>query len=204
MRVGARKAAVRTGLLAAALVAAACTTQNPVMTFLFDGVPRPGEARASPPVVKQPRRAKYAKPPPAVTYVEVPDIPPPTDWKAIRDNLPKLEGGEPDWVKALELKLIAPKPGIAADAKDEDPTDLDVEIAASGQAEWVSVFSHKSHTAWIKCDACHANGLFEMEKGKVKMTMAGMGEGQWCGACHGKVAMPEISGCPSCHPKAPK
>ena len=204
MPVGARKAAIRAGLLAAALVVAACTTQNPVMTFLFDGVPKPGEARASPPVVKQPRRAKYVKPAPAVTYVEVPDIAPPTDWKAIRENLPKLEGGEPDWVKALELKAISPKPGLAADDKDDDPTDMDVEIAVSGQAEWMAVFAHKPHTMWLKCDACHANGLFEMEKGKVKMTMAGMGEGQWCGACHGKVAMPEISGCPACHPKAPK
>ena len=201
---GAPKATVWTGLLAAALVAAACTTSNPVMTFLFDGVPEPGKARESPPVVKQPRRPKYTPPPPPVTYVEVPDLLPPTDWKAIRESLPKAEGGEPDWVKALELKLITPKPGLAADAKDEDPSDMDVEIKTSGQAEWVSVFRHKPHTMWMKCDSCHANGLFEMESGKVKMTMAGMGEGQWCGACHGKVAAPEISGCPACHPKAPK
>jgi c(7)-type cytochrome triheme protein len=197
----------RAGAAAVALCAlVACTTANPVMTFLFDGVPKPGEPRVAPPVAKQPRREKYVKPPPPVKFVEVPDLPEAIDWRAILTSLPRLEEGSElvAWMKALEAKLITPRPGIEKDAKDDEPTDMDVEIATSGQAEWISVFSHKSHTTWVKCDSCHANGLFEMEKGKVKMTMGGMGEGQWCGACHGKVAAPEISGCPACHPKAPK
>lgn len=194
------------GLALWLLAAAACTSQNPVLTFLFDGVPQPGESRVAPSVVKQPRREKYKPPPPPVRFVEVPDLPPPTDWNAIYARLPRIEEGSElvAWTKALESKQIAPKAGIADDAKDEDPTDMDVEIATSGQAEWKSVFGHKSHTQWMKCDSCHANGLFEMEKGKVKMTMAGMGEGQWCGACHGKVAAPEMTSCPACHPAAPK
>lgn len=195
------RAAATAGALA---VAVACTTQNPVMTFLFDGVPQPGASVAPQPVVKKPRRPPYVKPAPPVRFVEVPDLPPPTDWKGIYAGLPKGEGGEVAWVKALDAKMVTPKPGIAADAKDEDPTDMDVEIATSGQPEWKSVFAHKPHTQWLKCDSCHANGLFEMERGKVKMTMAGMGEGQWCGACHGKVASPELTGCPACHPAAPK
>lgn len=195
----------RAGIVAAALIAAAaCTTRNPVMTFLFDGVPAPGAARSEPqPVVKKPRRPKYKPPPPVVTYVEVPDLPPPTDWKGIYAALPRGEAGEVQWMKALEAKQITPKPGLAADAKDEDPTDIDVEIDASGQAEWKALFPHKQHTTWMGCPACHT-GLFEMEKGKAKMNMGGMGEGQWCGACHGKVAAPELTTCAACHPAAPK
>lgn len=197
----------RAGAIALALLAAvACSSTNPVVTFLFDGVPKPGEERVAPPVTKQPRREKYVKPPPAVKFVEVPDLPEAVDWRAILAKLPRLEEGSEliAWTKALDAKLFSPRPGIEKDAKDDEPTDMDVEIATSGQAEWMAIFSHKQHTSWLKCDNCHANGLFEMEKGKVKMTMAGMGEGQWCGACHGKVAAPEISGCAACHPKAPK
>ena len=193
------------GIAAGLLVLAACTTQNPVMTFFFYGVPEPGAQRESPAVVKQPRREKYTPPPPKVRWVEIPDLPPPTDWRAIFAQLPKAEGDEMvAWTKALEAKQITPKPGIAKDAKDEEATDMDVEIATSGQAEWKALFAHKPHTQWLKCDNCHATGLFEMEKGKVKMTMAGMGEGQWCGACHGKVAAPELTTCTACHPAAPK
>lgn len=186
----------RAATIAACVLAVACTTQNPVMTFFFDGVPEPGAKHVPQPVVKQPRRPKYQKPKPPVTFVEVPDLPPPTDWKGIYAGLPRGEDGVA-WVKAIEAKAITPKPGIAPDAKDEEPTDLDVELDASG-AETKALFPHKAHTLWMGCTSCHT-ALFEMEKGKAKMTMAGMGEGQWCGACHGKVALPELTSCPACH-----
>jgi c(7)-type cytochrome triheme protein len=48
------------------------------------------------------------------------------------------------------------------------------------------------------CPSCHT-AIFEMEKGKAKMTMANLGEGKYCGACHGKVAAPELTTCPACH-----
>jgi c(7)-type cytochrome triheme protein len=101
-------------------------------------------------------------------------------------------------MKALESKQVTPKPGLTADVKDEDPTDMDVELASSGEGT-KAVFPHKAHTSWMGCPACHTS-IFEMEKGKAKMTMAGMGEGNWCGACHGKVALPELTTCGSCHP----
>lgn len=186
------------GALVVAALAAACTTANPVMTFLFDGVPAPGEEQVSQPVVKQPRRPTYRKPPPLVTYVEVPDLPPAIDWKGRYEALPRNDAGDVAWARALDEKLIAPRPGIAADAKDEEPTDLDTELATSGQPEYKVVFPHKAHTQWLQCPSCHT-GIFEMEKGKTKMTMAAMGEGKQCGVCHGKVAAPDITACPACH-----
>ena len=182
----------------AACVVSACTTANPVMTFFFDRVPAPGETYVAQDVVKQPRRPTYKKPPPKVKFVEVLDLPPPIDWKARYAELPRNDSGAVAWTKALNGKAIEPKPGIAPDAKDEDPTDMDVEIATSGQAEYKVVFAHKPHTQWMACPACHT-GIFEMEKGKTKMTMEKMGAGEQCGACHGKVASPEISECPVCH-----
>ena len=96
----------------------------------------------------------------------------------------------------LQLPSYA-EPGIAPDAKDEEPTDMDVELDSSGK-ESRAVFPHKAHTQWMACAACHT-GIFEMEKGKAKLTMADMGEGKQCGACHGKVAAPDLTSCPDCH-----
>jgi c(7)-type cytochrome triheme protein len=189
--------------LALVLLEVACTTANPVMTFLFDGVPAPGETYVAQDVVKPPRRPPYKPPPPPVKFVEVPDLPPAIDWAGIYKGLPRNESEAVAWVKALDEKLITPKPGIAADAKDEDATDMDVELATSGQPEYKVVFKHQPHTQWMGCPLCHA-GLFEMEKGKVKLTMADMGAGKQCGACHGKVAAPELASCPDCHPPGKK
>lgn len=186
-----------------ALLLAACTTANPVLTFFFDGVPAPGEERVVPDVVKRPRRPPYKPPPPLVTFVALPDLPPAVDWAGIYKGLPRNEADAVLWTRALDERLITPKPGIADDAKDEEPTDMDVELVSSGQAEFKVIFKHKPHSQWMGCPACHA-GLFEMEKGKAKITMADLGEGKYCGVCHGKVAAPELSTCPDCHPPAAK
>jgi c(7)-type cytochrome triheme protein len=197
-KVGSRVRIGVVGAIAVVALVTACTSANPVMTFIFDGVPAPGETHVAQDVVKQPRRLPYKPPPPAVTFVEVPELPPAIDWKGRFAELPRNDAGDVAWTKALDDKLITPKPGIAADAKDEDPTDMDTELATSGQAEYKVMFPHKAHTQWMGCPSCHT-GIFEMEKGKTKMTMAAMGEGQQCGACHGKVAAPDITACPACH-----
>ena len=188
----------RIGTVAAVLIAAACTTANPVATIFFDGLPAPGQEQVAQDVVKKPRRLPYVKPPPEVTFVAVPDSPPAIDWKGKFAELPRNEDGDVAWTKALDEKLITPKPGIAADAKDEDATDMDVELSTSGKRENRVTFPHKAHTQWMGCPMCHT-GIFEMEKGKAKMTMAAMGDGKYCGACHGKVAAPDIAACPACH-----
>ena len=57
-----------------------------------------------------------------------------------------------------------------------------------------------------KCADCHIKPkLFEMKKGKDKMTMAAMNEGKFCGACHdGKKAFSVMGpdNCVKCHTKA--
>ena len=193
-----RLARVGAGAIAVVFLIAACTTANPAATFLFDGLPAPGEVRVVPDVVKKPRRLTYKAPPPQVTFVQVPELPPVIDWKGRFAALPRDDGGEVAWAKALDEKLITPKPGIAADAKDDDPTDMDVELTSSKKPEYKVIFRHKVHTQWMGCPSCHT-GIFEMEKGKANLTMAAMGEGRQCGVCHGKVAAPDISACPACH-----
>ncbi len=127
-----------------------------------------------------------------------PEEPPPPDYAAIYQTLPRDGEGHVEWVRALADKLITPKPGLAPDAKDEEPTDMDVELVPKRQPEMKVIFSHKVHTAWLGCNNCHT-GLFEMEAGKTVITMDKINDGAQCGVCHGKVALPEPSSCPACH-----
>jgi c(7)-type cytochrome triheme protein len=57
----------------------------------------------------------------------------------------------------------------------------------------------------LKCPDCHTKPkLFEMKKGKDKLTMKDMGEGKFCGACHdGKktFGVKAEADCVKCHKK---
>jgi len=67
-------------------------------------------------------------------------------------------------------------------------------------------FDGKAHAdKGAKCADCHTKPkLFEMKKGKDKITMAAMNEGKFCGACHdGKKAFSVLGpdNCVKCHTK---
>jgi c(7)-type cytochrome triheme protein len=64
----------------------------------------------------------------------------------------------------------------------------------------------KVHAAkGLKCPDCHTKPkLFEMKKGKDKMTMKDMNDGKFCGACHdGKksFSVKAEADCAKCHKK---
>ena len=57
----------------------------------------------------------------------------------------------------------------------------------------------------LKCDDCHKTPkLFEMKKGKNKITMADMNTGKFCGACHDAkkaFSVKAPADCAKCHKK---
>jgi c(7)-type cytochrome triheme protein len=63
-------------------------------------------------------------------------------------------------------------------------------------------FDAKLHAdAGFKCEDCHSKPkLFEMKKGTVKLTMAAMKEGKFCGACHAH-SVDASAECVFCHKK---
>lgn len=64
-----------------------------------------------------------------------------------------------------------------------------------------AVFSHEKHVADIglKCTDCH-DALYTSIRAHKKVTMAQMGQGQSCGACHdGKTAFDLKGNCSHCH-----
>lgn len=179
------------------LLLGSCSTQDSVLRFFFDGVPEAGQQQALKPADHPPRRAPYKAPPPAVTFVEIPDLPPEIDWRARFDALPKNDE-DVDWMRALEEKIITPRAGIAADAKDLKVVDDDMEYEPEGKPKYKVVFQHKTHTQWLGCRNCHT-AIFQEDKGSAPMTMKNIKAGAYCGACHTKVALPEVSDCSGCH-----
>lgn len=180
----------------------ACTMPRSLATLLFEDVPPPGQEKPPAPVIGRLRHPPLKPPPEPLPVVVVPQKPPKPDWHALYAKLPRDAQGAVNWVRALNDKLISPRPGIAPNAEDQEPVDMDVELVPQGMADFKVVFPHKVHTQWLACANCHA-GLFEMEKGKTAMSMEKINEGGYCGVCHGKVAAPDLSGCPRCHTAMP-
>ena len=104
-----------------------------------------------------------------------------------------------DWVKMVDKKIVNPLGSLNGTEEAEPQMDMDIVISPKSDFIKDVVFSHNLHTFWLGCSACH-DKLFIMAKGENKMTMKGISENKWCGACHGKVAFP-LTDCMRCHSK---
>ena len=189
-------------VLGVVAVLGACTKPPAMLASVFDESAKPGAATSHEAPPRRPRREPYKKPaPPAV--VEAVERPAPPDWATIYAALPRDGDGNVDWMHAIADKAIAPRSSLAEDAKEDEPTDMDTELVPKDQPDFKVVFPHKAHTTWLACANCHP-AIFQMEAGKDAMTMEKINNGEYCGACHGKVAMPDLTGCPRCHTAMPK
>ncbi len=96
------------------------------------------------------------------------------------------------------------KPADKQEAYDEDTYGPEAPIVWNSPVKSVS-FSHKTHTKenGLDCESCH-DDIFQMEAGAAEangnFTMASMGEGLYCGACHdGSTAFAYNTECARCH-----
>lgn len=188
--------------LSSALFLSACAPPNQLLSVLFEQVPPPGQGILTEPVVRQPRRPPYERPKPP-PIVEMKEEPPRADWAALLEQLPKDSGGRTDWVRALNEKLITPKPGLDPKTEDEPVVDLDLELIPKDQPVFKATYPHKVHTQILACANCHP-AIFKMEKGADPITMEKIFAGEFCGRCHGKVAFDVATGCPRCHLGMPR
>lgn len=122
-------------------------------------------------------------------------------WDAASKLLPS-HAGFPDWSKALNDGVVAPRAGLDESAENQPVLPLDVPFMASGNAAFKVVFSHKAHTEWLGCNNCHV-GIFQMKRGATPITMEKINAGEYCGVCHGKVAFAVNTGCARCHTAFP-
>jgi c(7)-type cytochrome triheme protein len=118
-------------------------------------------------------------------------------WEEAAKLLP-VTAGTTDWVKAVNEKIIAPRPGIDPKAPDQPVLPITIERTPPGQPPFRAIFPHDAHTQWLSCPNCHT-AIFQMARGATPINMGLIYAGQACGACHGKVAFPATA-CGRCHP----
>ena len=115
-------------------------------------------------------------------------------------DLPLDQFGLVNWVEALKLGKIKPRDALDPNAQATPPFDLDVLIKTKSKYQPDVIFSHKIHTSWLSCNACH-NEIFKQKAGgHPEMHMKKIAAGEYCGRCHNRVAFP-LSDCLRCHVK---
>ena len=121
------------------------------------------------------------------------------NWQEAAALLPKGKAGSVDWPQALKTGAIAPRPSPDPAAPEQAALELDVELASSGNKTTNVTFSHGAHTQWLTCSNCHPS-IFPLRPAKpAAITMAKIRAGQFCGACHGRVAFGVNTECSRCH-----
>ncbi len=197
------------------IVAGGCTpeTRRHLASVLFDAPPGSGAPARAEPTARPYRRPPSPVSAPVPVVPEMEAIPEPTPepappWSEFARRMPKDPAGGVDWVRALEQKLIDPRPGLDPGAKPQPVFSIVIERVPQGQPLFKVTFPHKAHTEWLGCTNCHT-GIFEMRRGAAPISMAKIFAGEYCGRCHGKVAFAPPTGCPRCHlalapPKPPE
>lgn len=101
-----------------------------------------------------------------------------------------------DWVGALDRGIIRPRSSVRSDAAPQ-LLELDILMKNTKEMPWVK-FPHRAHTQWLDCINCHP-AIFEPKAGAHAIDMAEIFRGNYCGACHGRVAFVPHLACERCH-----
>jgi c(7)-type cytochrome triheme protein len=124
------------------------------------------------------------------------------DYDAFAARLPRNSHGAVDWERAEADGSIMPSDFLEGVSIPRAALRMERDVHIQAEASWVDdiVFSHKKHTVWNGCEVCHPEIFPATTAGAVKYTMLQISAGQYCGACHDKVAFP-LADCGACHRK---
>jgi c(7)-type cytochrome triheme protein len=119
-----------------------------------------------------------------------------TDWNVVKKLIPKDPlSNQVDWMAALRKGVIKPRRAVSGPG-DPQYAIFRYDFYLPGPTpELDAYFPHSAHTEWLKCASCHP-AIFRTQG--VKMKMADMQEGKYCGKCHGSVAF-GLEACARCH-----
>jgi len=124
------------------------------------------------------------------------------DYTALADELPRDRLGGIDWEKAEAEWLVKPLDFLEGVSMKRSPLRMDKEVALSAKATWMAdvLFSHRKHAVWNGCEVCHPEIFPRTQSGETHYSMIQISAGEYCGACHDKVAFP-LADCERCHLK---
>lgn len=197
-------------VLLALLVGCSAETRNYYLRVLLDGVDKPPpERKVRRDLLQEIRElklqlAKAQKAAKDRKEGKGPAIEQAKSRERAEELLPKDPSGRVDWVKAIKDGTIAPRPGIEAGTPEQAVLDLPVELDYSGSKLFSVTYEHAPHTQWLGCPNCHP-AIFPLGRkaARTEVTMAKINAGDYCGACHGKVAFGIEGRCARCHTKIP-
>jgi c(7)-type cytochrome triheme protein len=106
-----------------------------------------------------------------------------------------------DWAEALRTGKIEPRKTIlSAKLSMQFPEKLRATMKLGTSSPRSDVrFSHEDHFEELDCSSCHPELFNIKKKGTEKFTMEANIYGNFCGACHMRVAFP-MNDCRRCHP----
>jgi c(7)-type cytochrome triheme protein len=105
-----------------------------------------------------------------------------------------------DWEETEAEGLIKPVDFVEGLSVKRPALKQQEDFSMKSRVTWVSdiTFSHKKHTVWNGCELCHPEIFGATKRGVLRYSMFNIKAGQYCGACHGKVAFP-VESCSGCH-----
>lgn len=112
------------------------------------------------------------------------------------EGLPRDADDKVDWMKALRGRAITPRASVDG-TRTNFVLDLDVIMRNTKAMPYVR-FPHLAHTEWLDCSNCHPSP-FEARAGSTQIKMENIFRGQFCGACHDRVAFITHRNCFRCH-----
>jgi c(7)-type cytochrome triheme protein len=177
--------------IASAWLLVGCNPHGPIIDDLF--IPLPPGAQ----VKNLPRHPPPHKEQKIVIVQEEVIKPPDVDWAGTYQALPRDSKGAVDWMRALDEKMITPKPGIDPAAEPASTKDSEIVFTPDTNPGKTATFRHATHTQWLTCKNCH-NTVFKKKDENLQFTHDDMEAGKYCGACHFKVVVVQ-SGCKGCH-----
>jgi c(7)-type cytochrome triheme protein len=127
------------------------------------------------------------------------------EYELFARNLPRDGEGLVDWEEAERRAFKKPDDFVEGVSLRPDRLAIDRNFSISAIGTWLGqvAFSHQKHAAWSGCESCHPEIFPSTRRGAIAYKMKDIVAGEYCGACHNKVAFP-VSTCLRCHERPPR
>lgn len=125
-------------------------------------------------------------------------------YEKLTRTLPHDNAGLVDWERVERLSWGPPLDHVAGISPRRERLRIDRDFSIEVSGTWLGdiAFSHQKHARWTGCEGCHPEVFPSTVRGAARYRMSDILDGQYCGACHNKVAFP-LALCLQCHRVAP-
>jgi c(7)-type cytochrome triheme protein len=118
---------------------------------------------------------------------------------------PLAAGDLVDWEEAERRLFDPPADFVEGISLRSGRLSVDRNFSVAPIGTWLGevAFSHQKHARWSGCEGCHPEIFPSTRRGGVTFRMKDIARGEFCGACHNRVAFP-IAACLRCHQRPPR